>query len=229
MHYPTNVLPGNLVRLPACGQHVHLCNNPVGLARIRDRAVNLVVWRRTFPTGAVMSDRVSELRSRYLVDSALDTSATGMSRCPDVEASLCRECAPFGDDVLTLADWFARLAGQSTVRVRLQTLTGDATPTFRVDGDPLRLLVTYAGEGTEWLENSGVRREQLHRPHRSFDEANRAIVSPGAAVYQARPGWVLLLKGDGFPGNAGRGIVHRTSPRSGPSGSGLRLTLCAQP
>jgi len=229
MHYPTNVLPGNLARSPACGQHVHLCDTPVGLARIRDHAVNLVVWRRAFPTRANMSDRVGALRSRYLVDSTFDTGATDMSRCPDVEASLCRACAPFGDDVLTLADWFARLVGRSTIRVRLETLTGAAAPIFRVDGDPLRLLVTYAGEGAEWVENAGIRREQLDRPHRSFEEANRAIVRPGAAVYQARPGWVLLLKGDGYSGNAGRGIVYRPSPWAGSSGSGLQLTLCAQP
>jgi len=226
MHHSSNALPGNLIRTPACGQHVHICDAPVGLARIRDRAVNLVVWRRTLAT--CFPARDAELSSRYGVDVVIDTEGGGLPRCPALEASIRRECAPFDDDVLTLADWFARLVGRSAVRVRLDSLAGDAPPVFRVESEPLRLLVTYAGEGSEWVENSGVCRAQLDRPRRSFDEANRAIVRPGAAVYRSRPGWVLLQKGDDYPGNAGHGIVHRPSPGSGASGPGLLLTLCGQ-
>ncbi|MND87313.1 hypothetical protein D3C80_793080 [compost metagenome] len=72
-------------------------------------------------------------------------------------------------------------------------------PRFHVDHVPLRLLSTYAGPGSEWLEEGAVDRSQLAREQ---PDAN--------AVRQLAVGEVALLKGEKWLGNQGAGLVHRS-------------------
>jgi hypothetical protein len=60
--------------------------------------------------------------------------------------------------------------------------------------------------GTEWLADDQVDREALarHRP-------NEAILRWGVPQ-RLEPFWVAMLKGDLYPGGAGRGQVHRSPP-----------------
>jgi len=104
------------------------------------------------------------------------------------------------------------------VRLRLETLGDDGCPRFHVDRCRLRLLCTYRGPGTEWLEHDQVDRRALisHQP-------NEAILRHGQAQ-RLGPFQVAVLKGERFPGNAGLGLVHRSPPIAG-TGT-VRVLLC---
>jgi hypothetical protein len=104
------------------------------------------------------------------------------------------------------------------VRLRLETLGDDGCPRFHVDRCRLRLLCTYRGPGTEWLPGAQVDRSALasHAP-------NERILRYGEPR-RLQPFHVGVMKGECYPGNAGRGLVHR-SPSIAGSGQ-TRVLVC---
>jgi SAM-dependent methyltransferase len=78
-------------------------------------------------------------------------------------------------------------------------------PGFHVDRVGIRLVCAYVGPGTEWLPEPQVDRVALGRRE------------PGGVLRLGAParlaiGAVGLLKGEAWPGNEGRGAVHRSPP-----------------
>ncbi|UEM07833.1 DUF1826 domain-containing protein (plasmid) [Skermanella rosea] len=120
-------------------------------------------------------------------------------------------------DVARLADVFAGITGAATLRVRLEPVPGDGCKYFHADSVGIRLLCTYRGPGTWWLPDDAVERPALG----SGD--NAAVVRDPARIQVLGAGHVALLKGDAWPGNRGRGAVHRSPPAD--RGAGPRLLL----
>lgn len=106
-------------------------------------------------------------------------------------------------DVNTVIDMFRCLFAPSAVGVRLHVLTGTMCPRFHVDRVPARLLLTYAGKGTEWLtEDQVIREDQVTRLPEQTTKADDIQVIPTGAV--------AILKGELWEGNEGLGLVHRS-------------------
>jgi hypothetical protein len=59
------------------------------------------------------------------------------------------------------------------VGFRLLSLSHPMCPGFHVDRVNLRLVYTYAGPGTEWLEHHSVNRQWLGNVDRTFLMLNR--------------------------------------------------------
>jgi len=93
---------------------------------------------------------------------------------------------------------------KSELRSGLTRITSLQCPLFHVDFLSLRLLVTYHGEGTEFLPEPAC-----DRAHLGCGRNEELIRDPGQ-IFQARPGTVVLMKGESFPGNSGFGAVHRS-------------------
>jgi hypothetical protein len=79
-------------------------------------------------------------------------------------------------------------------------------PLFHVDQVSLRLIVTLHGPGTEWLANEDVNRKRLAKG------SNHRVIQDQALIQQLKTFQVGLLKGEEYPGNHGRGLVHRSPP-----------------
>jgi hypothetical protein len=92
-----------------------------------------------------------------------------------------------GSDIEVLAELFLHVTGESEVRLRLEHVADDACRCHHVDAVRLRMLCTYAGPGTEWLDIGS-------RTHRM-------------AVMQ-----VGIFKGTAFPDNVP--VLHRSPPVS---------------
>jgi Protein of unknown function (DUF1826) len=116
---------------------------------------------------------------------------------------------------------FRQLVSGAEVTGCIAVTRTDDCRKYHVDWVGLRLIITYAGPGTEWVSDDGVRRDALQAPWRNLTAINRRIVPDPSRVVGASAGDVLVLKGESYPGNAGRGAVHRSPPlaRSG----GVRL------
>lgn len=205
--------------------HAAWTSGPAGLAAILRDGVNLAVWPRA--PGAALAAAVDRLAGAVAV--ALDAVVGRGDAAAALRATLPPEPAAerLAVDAAALADRFMALARCRAVRLRLESLDRDGCRLFHVDACPLRLLVTYAGPGTEWVANDDARRAELKLQGRSFDDANRAIVPEARSIRRLEPWWVAVLKGEGCPGNAGNGLVHRSPPIAG---QGLRrLRLCLDP
>jgi hypothetical protein len=97
----------------------------------------------------------------------------------------------FVEDLVLVSQMLGCLLDCSAVGLRLKTLSQPMCPRFHTDHVAARLLVTYAGSGTEWL------------------------TAPPESDGQSRPQQlsiadVALLKGSAWTGNAHGAIWHRS-------------------
>lgn len=206
--------------LPPAGPKGHgrvaICRGANGLSAIARSDVNLAVWRRRLPSG--LSRQCAQLPEQDWPSFQLAT--TPDEAAADLAAALPSRwtTGPLLDDIVHLVTVYADILGCTAIRLRLDSRSGDGCRFFHVDYVGLRLLCTYQGAGTQWVPDAAVIRSALGRGD------NDAVLSDAGRVQALRAGHVALLKGEEWPGNRGRGLVHR-SPPADPSGA-RRLLLC---
>ena len=114
------------------------------------------------------------------------------------------------DDVAGLAELHGDLLGCDAVGLRLEVIERAMCPRFHVDRVGIRLLCTYRGPGTEWLDDSAADRDFLGARGGGLSDAASGLVRDPRGVHAVPPFAVAVLKGDRWQGNAGRGIIHRS-------------------
>lgn len=176
------------------------------LTQVLSDDVNLAIWQRQLPVHVAnfcavllsMDDPLSESLSVDIDDEGfgpvLGCLANGYSDLEGYES--------FIADISWLISAYACLLGARRVGVRLRALDKAMCPRFHVDHVPVRLITTYAGPGSQWLEDGAIERGRLGRVD--------AQPVQGAAVQQIHCAEVALLKGENWRGNEGRGLVHRS-------------------
>lgn len=112
-----------------------------------------------------------------------------------------------------LVGLFSDLFEADRLGARLTLSNKPMCPRFHVDDVVCRLVVTFCGIGSEFLSNDDVRRKLLGPKESSVER-------DGAAIHQLAPFEVGLFKGEAWPENKGRGIVHRS-----PAGDERRLVM----
>lgn len=199
-----------------------------GLSLIATPDVTLAVWAR--PAAPEIRAEVAACAALPATALRFELATTQVMR--DAKAALSGRLAAHGlpaqtcprwlSDMVDLTRRFAALVSKTldatAFTLRLEVLADVACPRFHVDQTRLRLLCTYRGPGTEWLPPGAVDRRAL-----GSGAPNAQIADP-AAVRTLAPFWVGILKGERYPGNAGRGQVHR-SPAL-PDGSAPRVLFC---
>ncbi|NIF18878.1 DUF1826 domain-containing protein [Pantoea sp. Cy-639] len=176
--------------------------SPQVLTDILQDGVNLAVWQRRLP--AQVEDFVALLLS--LGQPLADERVVEVDeRQPPSLPALLREAVDlqgyesFVADVAWLVAAYTCLLGARRIGVRLRVLDGAMCPRFHVDHVPLRLLCTYGGVGSEWLEEGVVDRSRLQHEQPAVDKVRRLAA-----------GEVALLKGEKWLGNEGAGLIHRS-------------------
>jgi hypothetical protein len=106
-------------------------------------------------------------------------------------------------------------------------------PRFHTDKISGRLICTYSGRATQWLDSQYPEHTSQSLIALSEDtvahKADEATTNPldnvaTPMVQQANVGDVLLLKGEAWPDNEQNGIVHR-SPSCDDASGRLLLTI----
>jgi len=183
-------------------------------------SVNVVTLRRTPTAGLV--DEARRVVTREEGFQRLFTLVPGAAR-----STMEEELAEFprlADDILSWVDLVTDLTDAKLVGVRLTRATSAMCPRFHTDRVTVRLVTTYAGLGTEFVATQHADRGLLgHAAAGVPDEESGLLLKPDC-IRQADPFDVVFLKGEAWPGNAGRGAVHR-SPEASPSAPRLVLTL----
>lgn len=130
------------------------------------------------------------------------------------------------EDFEILAAKFSAISRREHLRLRFERVEDDGCALFHVDTLPMRMLCTYAGPGTQWLEEDNVRRDQLGSKGRGIDETNAAIVIDPDKIH-TEPAWnVIVFKGRLWDGHGySDGLVHRSAPVRHPKDHRLRLTI----
>ena len=193
------------------------------LSNIYDDDVNLAVWRRDLP-------EVLRVAVAGLVPTLKPgTTHSGIVRPADAAATAARLLDVSSDgalakDLALLVDLFCCLLDLEQANLRLSTLTSTMCPRFHVDRVHCRLLTTYSGPGTEWLPEQTIDRSKLGLGAGGKPDDRSGIYRSVEDVQGMTSGDVALLKGEDWPGNENRGLVHR-SPAVGDGAVRLVLTL----
>lgn len=177
------------------------------LTEIFREEVNLVVWERS------LQDECREFAQKFSREAGAYERFVGLEADETVDQILPDWALDFPGarvwlaDVQQLVEMYRCLFEPAAVGVRLHVLAETMCPRFHTDRVPARLLVTYAGRGTEWLPEQQVTRAE--------DSGRLPEQTVSASDIQVMPtGAVSLLKGEAWIGNEGRGLVHR-SPAPG--------------
>lgn len=178
----------------------------VDLARIYEDDVNVVVLERPRPAplGAWLDALARAETSKQALAVEPGALEEGLARLVATFPAGAERDA-FRDDLAWLADVYAELLGATRVGLRLNVFGEDMCPRFHADQVLVRLICTYAGPGTEFLDEADVDREGLAA-------RDGEALRPGGVVRRAPTFAVVLLKGGAWPDNAGKGAVHRSPP-----------------
>jgi hypothetical protein len=85
---------------------------------------------------------------------------------------------------------------------------------LHVDRVALRLVCTYHGPGTEFVPSERFDRTLLGHALHNGHAGNHVACEHEGGVLAAQAGDIVLLKGETWPDNAGRGAIHRSASAS---------------
>jgi hypothetical protein len=202
--HPALNRPG-LVRTTAIGSAAFECDSASVFERVFADDVAVCVWNR--PQDEILCD--------YLKRTVRSGTWQRTTRVDPIEPEFDEVLYDFADglgkirlvtELSGLVDLFATLADAQRVGVRMTATMQRECPRFHVDRVGLQLLCTWVGEGTEWLAHEDVIRERLGHQLGGRGEVKK----PRAKVHRMQPFAVGALKGEAWPGNVGRGAVHRS-------------------
>ncbi len=202
------------------GQSIYV-SHPDDLIRINDKSTNLVVWPRDVkPTLRKWLDQ--ELWNTLPSEPFRLTVQSIRRILTDRVVRHCPTNSPgrrmFIDDLIMLTTRFAAISDMKKMTARLVPITDRPDGRFHVDCIAQRLLTTYVGHGTEWIDGDMLGdTAPVDRPSDSqATDANPVIT-------QLSRFSVALFKGSRHSA-ATRPLVHRSPATPGPTGK--RLLFC---
>lgn len=177
--------------------------------RIYDKDINLACYNREL-------DSNTSAYARELTNNKPAFTICKIANMNTVETVL-NEALPVYDDkdafiydLYQLCDMYSLLFGLVDVGLRLAVLEHAMCPRFHVDNIPCRLLTTYNQPGSEWLTEDNLDRNKLGRGNNGKPDNESGIYLEEENIMRLEPNSIALLKGESWPDNTGRGLVHRS-------------------
>jgi hypothetical protein len=177
------------------------------LDAIRAEDVSLAIWERQPPLGA------DDIAFNGLRNLRFTASLGEMTERLDQELEFAgfKKGAPrnnIAPDILDLANRFAAVMHLNEVEIRLEHVTTNACKKFHGDYVTARLICTYVGPGTQWLDGADAEDCGCGEPHN---------------IQQMKAGEVGLFKGriwsETYP------AIHRSPPIEGTGAGRLMLVI----
>jgi len=182
------------------------------LTEIFEPGVQVCSWQRDVDPGATAYlSSLDQKKELQIIESCSPTTPPTLSRFPDGPGR-----NALVEDLALLSEIVRELLGCSEAGLRLARVGRAMCPGWHIDRVGIRLVCTYQGSGTEWLDDQDVDRFDL--------QSDRLRNSP---LVQASPGEIVLLKGALWQENEAFGAVHR-SPEPGVSKT-LRTLVTVDP
>ncbi len=187
-----------------------IAGGPEALDAVHDPDIAVAIWERD-PLAAIagfLAVPIGPVGFASPLGCSL-TAALGHA-LDDARYPLTGARAALEADVCALAKRFARIVAAEAVEIRLERVVTDACRKFHTDYVRARLITTYAGPGTQWLDETGPEACDCGEPH---------------DIRQLRAGDVAILKGRHW--DETRAAILRSPPIAG-SGA-VRLVLVINP
>lgn len=107
-------------------------------------------------------------------------------------------------DTMYCAELYRMVSGKQNFRIKLNTVSSVTCPRFHCDFTVLRMLCTYTGQSTQFIDRKG----------RDFGfPVNETLISK-EEIISSGTGNIMIMKGEKYQNNSGNGLIHR-SPSAG--------------
>ena len=192
---------------------IEICAERDGLASINGPGVELVIWQRQLPAqfrdwiDRLDASRLPALRILVQPNELRHALLPMLDEC-GMTASAMRDLLV--DDIDDLVSSFADISGNDLVDVRLEAVGHDACWRFHRDAVDARLITTYRGPSTEWVQAPFA--ELALQEQKQYDGPLERLETHDVAVFK------------GSRSESGGGVVHRSPPVAGTGCT--RLLLC---
>jgi len=199
-------LPEKSIRTIAMTQSTQTArdDSPEILGKIYQPSLNVAIWQRVL-------DSVVTSYSIFLLEQHASFRIQQIHNVSQIR-TLLRNSLPdsneknaFIEDIALVVDMFSFLFEADEIGLRLQCVSAAPCPAFHNDRIPCRLLLTYHGAGSQWLDESNLDRNALATAESPCLDENK--------IHNIAAGHVALFKGEGWEGNEGNGWVHRSPPQ----------------
>ena len=181
------------------------------LVEIFDPSVQVCSWQRDIDPA--IGNYLAGLQQTPLqsIETLATTDSPGLASLPADDAR-----SALIEDLSHLQEIISELLGCTAVGMRFARVGHAMCPGWHVDQTGIRLVCTYHGPGTQWLENQNTDRSNLRK--------NKLESEP---FIEAAVGEVVLLKGSLWQENEGFGAVHRSPEIT--SNNSLRTLVTLDP
>jgi len=197
------------------------------LPQIYNQDTNIVIWQRDLEqtlTSAVntffSANALKPIELAVSPDDAFDQLIKALKPEDNNRDEIKALC----EDITLLVEMFCCLFDLKHAGLRLKILDKPMCPRFHVDKIPCRLVTTYQGVATQWLNHSDVNRSKLGTGNLGKPDEESGLIKSLNNINQLTEGDVALLKGEYWDENEGAGLVHRSPPLAG-TNSAPRLLL----
>jgi len=183
--------------------------NPQVLSKIYQEDINIAIWKRELSpelaTAAAIFIKENTVKSTRLTvspDDAFDLLCNALGSD--------NAAVTLSKDIALLVDMFCCLFDLKYAGLRLTLLDKAMCPRFHVDRIPCRLVTTYQGIASEWLEHALIDRTKLGAGNEGKSDEESGLFPDLNNINHLKQGDVALLKGENWDETQGFGLVHRS-------------------
>ena len=184
-------------------------NKPTILSRIYEDNINMSVWRRKLNHEIRQASKHITEKEPHLRATIKVTPKNAITLI-EKKIDNVKETAPLVYDVSSLVERFCKLFEIKDAILKLTVLHESMCPRFHVDSLPCRLITTYTGKATEWLQHEYVNRNRLGTGNRGKPDDKSGLFKSVKDINRLATGDVAIMKGENWIDNKGRGLVHRS-------------------
>jgi hypothetical protein len=183
--------------------------DPTVLTQIYQDDCNMAIWKRGLSKD-IQRDVSEYLNSNTGLQASITLAPKNAARVIHDALGGKNLTAALSENIANVVDVFCCLFELDRVGLRLTALDKAMCPSFHVDHVPARLITTFQGVGTQWLPHHVVDRSQLGHANLGKSDDESDLFQSRDDIQQLSCGDVALLKGEGWQGNEGAGLVHRS-------------------
>ena len=193
------------------------------ISEIHKQKYNISIWKRELDSIITISAKHVLLKKPQLEFSEV-VQPKNIEKELTTELGSDAEMSPLYDDIKNVVQLFCDLFKLDKAWLRIDAIDNPMCPRFHVDNLKCRLVTTYIGPGTQWLQHHSVNRTKLGHGNEGKPDEESGLFSNKEDIEQLDTGHIALLKGDAWNGNEGFGIVHR-SPHANEHYKRLYMTV----
>jgi hypothetical protein len=196
---------------------------PEILTDIYEKETNIAIWQREL-SSSLQASVATFLDLNPNFQSTMTLSSENVLLNLENNLGIPSTHADIQGDIAELIDMFCYLFDLKRVGLRITALQSAMCPKFHVDRVLCRLVTTYQGTTTEWLDHDAVNRAKLGMGSNGKPDNESGLYQHEKDIRRLSVGDVALLKGETWENNELAGLVHR-SPSVPKNQNRLLLTL----